>query len=40
MIETECPHCGYVLRIPEKYTGQTGRWKHCREPFMVVRTWD
>lgn len=35
MIEMPCPHCGYHLRIKEKYAGREGRCEKCNGPIRV-----
>lgn len=35
MLKMKCPSCGYELRIPEQYRGQTGGCKHCNATFKV-----
>lgn len=38
MLSVECPHCGHMLAIPERYAGQRGRCNHCGNTITVPET--
>ena len=37
-IEVKCPHCKSVLRVPEKYAGQSGTCNHCQNAITIPHT--
>jgi len=35
MVEMNCPHCGHLLRIDDRYRGQTGQCRNCKGTITV-----
>ena len=35
VLQIQCPHCGSLLHIPERYAGQVGKCKHCAGEISV-----